>query len=420
MEDTPAPSKPILRAVLLAIGSELTTGETRDTNSGELARSLSEAGVDVAWTSALPDRMDTVTAALRDALQAADVVVTTGGLGPTPDDLTREAIANVCAEEPAVDPELERWLRHLFDRRGIAFAEINLKQAWLIPSSVAIPNDHGTAPGWWVDRPDGCVVVALPGPPGEMRPMWRDWVLPRLRERGLGQERTTRTYRLTGIGESVVAALLGEPLLRASNPIVATYARADAVDVRISAVAESGRPAATLVDEAEAVVLSVLGKYVWGRDNDTWPAVLGRDLGVLGWTASLVEIGTGGAAAQLLADAPWLKSARASAGDRPAAPGALPPPRDQVEQADLGALAEQIRKESGASVGLAVRAVESGEDTRVELALVSPSGPRESSLTAFLGGSEGRRRAGIAAAAFLHSFLREVAQSQKTEQGDAT
>jgi len=106
---------------------------------------------------------------------------------------------------------------------------------------VAIPNDHGTAPGWWVERPDGCVVVALPGPPGEMRPMWRDWVLPRLRERGLGQERTTRTYRLTASAESVVRRCSAEPLLRASNPIVATYARADAVDVRISAVAESGR-----------------------------------------------------------------------------------------------------------------------------------------------------------------------------------
>jgi nicotinamide-nucleotide amidase len=420
MEETPVPASPILAAVLLAIGSELTTGETRDTNSGELARSLSEAGVDVAWTSALPDRMGTVTAALRGALEAADLVVTTGGLGPTPDDLTREAIAHVCDEPPAVDPELERWLRHLFERRGIAFAEINLKQAWLIPSSVAIPNNHGTAPGWWVDRPNGRVVVALPGPPSEMRPMWRDWVLPRLRERGLGRERTTRTYRLTGIGESVVAAVLGEPLLRASNPIVATYARADAVDVRISAVAEAGRTANALVDDTEAVVLAALGEYVWGRDDDTWPAVLGRDLAVVGWTVALAEIGTGGAAAQLLGDAPWLKSAQASA---PAQPEASDPdglPRASAARFSLVDLAEQIRKEAGASVGLAVRAVESGEDTRVELALVSPSGRRESSLTAFLGGPEGRRRAGIAAAAFLHTFLRELARPEKGQQADAT
>jgi len=397
------PARPILTAVLLAIGSELTTGETRDTNSGDLSRSLAEAGVDVAWISALPDRLGTVTAALNDALEAADLVVTTGGLGPTPDDLTREAIADVCVEQPTVDPELERWLRHLFERRGIDFAETNLKQAWLIPSSTAIPNDRGTAPGWWIDRPGGRVVVALPGPPSEMRPMWQDWVLPRLHERGLGQERVTRTYRLTGIGESSVAALLGEPLLRAANPIVATYARSDAVDVRISAVADSGRPAGVIVDEADAHIASILGKYVWGRDRDTWPEVLGRDLARLEWTAALLELGTGGAAARLLGDAPWLKAARAAIPDEPGAVGSgLPLP-------DLVGLAEQIRRESGASIGLAVRTIESGEDTQVELALASPLGTRHGSLTAFLGGVEGRRRAGIAAAAFLHSFAREAA-----------
>ena len=401
MERPPLQARQLHTAVVLAVGSELTTGETRDTNSGDLVRSLAGAGVDVAWISALPDKLGTVTAALNDALDAADLVITTGGLGPTPDDLTREAIADACGEHPTVDPELERWLRHLFERRGIDFAETNLKQAWLVPSSTAIPNDRGTAPGWWVDRPDGRVVVALPGPPSEMRPMWQDWVLPRLHERGLGQQRVTRTYRLTGIGESSVAALLGEPLLRAANPIVATYARADAVDVRISAVAEAGSSAATLVAGAEGAILATLGKYVWGRDDDTWPAVLGRDLAALGWTAALVEVGTGGATTRLLGDAPWLRAARATTPDQPGAAGVEAP------LLDLAGLAEQIRRESGASVGLAVRTIESGEDTRVELALASPLGTRQGNLTAFLGGAEGRRRAGIAAAAFLHAFARE-------------
>jgi nicotinamide-nucleotide amidase len=406
MEFSPIHARPLLTAMLLAIGSELTTGETRDTNSGDLARSLAEAGVDVAGISALPDRLGTVTAALNDALKAADFVVTTGGLGPTPDDLTREAIADVCGEQPTVDLELERWLRHLFERRGIDFAETNLKQAWLIPSSTAIPNERGTAPGWWIDRPDGRVVVALPGPPGEMRPMWQDWVLPRLRERGLGQERVTRTYRLTGIGESSVAALLGEPLLRASNPIVATYARADAVDVRISGVAEGGRPAADVVDGAEAVVMASLGEFVWGRDHDTWPEVLGRDLAALGWTAALIELGTGGATARLLGEAAWLKAVRAVVGNQAGALGVDAP------LPDLVGLAEQIRLESDASIGLAVRTIESDEDTQVELGLASPLGTRHGNLTAFLGGAEGRRRAGIAAAAFLHSFAREVSRAQ--------
>ena len=379
--------------MLLAVGSELTTGETRDTNGGDLARSLSDAGVDVLRISALPDRLATVASALGEALAAADLVVTTGGLGPTPDDLTREAIAEVLGERPTVDPELARWLRNLFERRGIAFSETNLKQAWLIPPATAIPNQRGTAPGWWIDRTDGGVVVALPGPPLEIGPMWRDWVLPRLQERGLGQERITRTYRLTGIGESAVAALLGDKLLRAENPIVATYARSDAVDVRISAVAQAGRGPAELVEEAAAAVLAAVGDHVWGRDTETWQAVLGRQLADHAWTAALVEVGTGGSTTRLLGEAAWLLGARTLAADDPTRP--------------LPSLAERARQEAGASIGIAVRAVEVGGDTRVELAVVGPWGASETSQTAFLGGEEGRRRAALAAAAFLYGLARE-------------
>jgi len=393
LEAAPA-ARSLRTAVLLAVGTELTVGETRDTNGGDLARSLAEHGVEVQRIVALPDRLATVVDALRDALADADFAVTTGGLGPTPDDLTREAIAAAVGERPAVDPELERWLRHLFERRGLPYHNTNAKQAWLIPSATVIPNERGTAPGWWVDRPDGRVIVALPGPPGEMRPMWEGWVLPRLTARGLGQERVTRTYRLTGIGESAVAALLGERLLRAENPIVATYARSDAVDVRISASADASHSPEQLVEAAATVVLASVGKYVWGRDGDTWPLVLGRELAARGWTVALVEAATAGAAMRLLGDAPWLVSSRLLA---PAETNAA-----------IAALAGRARDAAGATVGLAVRAIESGEDTQVEVAVSGPFGARETRQTAFLGGTEGRRRAGIAAAAFLHATVRDA------------
>ena len=393
LEAAPA-ARSLRTAVLLAVGTELTVGETRDTNGGDLARSLAEYGVEVQRIVALPDRLATVVDALRDALADADLAVTTGGLGPTPDDLTREAIAAAVGERPAVDPELDRWLRHLFERRGLPYHNTNAKQAWLIPSATAIPNERGTAPGWWVDRPDGRVIVALPGPPGEMRPMWEGWVLPRLTARGLGQDRVTRTYRLTGIGESAVAALLGERLLRDENPIVATYARSDAVDVRISASADASHSPEQLVEAAATVVLASVGKYVWGRDGDTWPLVLGRELAARGWTVALVEAGTAGAAMRLLGDAPWLVSSRLLA---PAETNAA-----------IAALAGRARDAAGATVGLAVRAIESGEDTQVEVAVSGPFGARETRQTAFLGGTEGRRRAGIAAAAFLHATVRDA------------
>ena len=390
----------IKRAVLLAVGSELTTGETRDTNSGDLARTLSEAGVITEWTAALPDVLKTVVETLRRALAAADLVVTTGGLGPTPDDLTRESIAAVCGEDVTVDPELEAWLRHLWERRGLSFSNMNLKQAWRIPSATALPNGRGTAPGWWVERPDGRVIVALPGPPREMHAMWEAEVQPRLYARGLGEERVTRTYRLAGIGESAVAEALGEPLLRAANPVVATYARQDAVDVRIAAVAEDGRPPEEIVEAAATEVLAKVGGYVWGRDRDTWPEAIGRELGPLGWHVALTEIGTGGSAAKLLGEAMWLHSAR------------LAPPDAAADAASLVELAERARRESGAQVGLVVRALEVGEDTPVELAAVGPFGIAEARQLAFLTGQEGRHRAGIFAAAFLFRIAREAAREK--------
>ena len=178
--------RPLRTAELLAVGAELTVGGTRDTNSGEIARSLGESGVGITRINVLPDRLRVVASAFRAALGRADLVVSTGGLGPTPDDLTREAIARVLGETLLFDPDLEAWLRGLWTRRGLPFPEINRKQAWLIPSARALPNPHGTAPGWWIDRPDGRVVVMLPGPPREMRPMWFERVLPDLRRRRLG------------------------------------------------------------------------------------------------------------------------------------------------------------------------------------------------------------------------------------------
>src|SRR4051794_24341977 len=264
--DAPTPRR-LVTAELLAVGTELTVGETADTNSGELARSLVAHGVTVGRTSSLPDDLPVVVEALRAALGRADLVVTTGGLGPTPDDLTREAVAAVCEEAVFEDPATLRWLEALWARRGIAFPAVNRKQAWLIPSATGLPNPNGTAPGWLVDRPDGRVVAMLPGPPREMRAMWEEQVVPRLSARGVGADLEVRTLRLHGIGESQVAELLGDGLLRAANPQVATYARHEAVDVRISARDDGSRGAVTLADEAEAVVVAALGAHVWARGS---------------------------------------------------------------------------------------------------------------------------------------------------------
>jgi nicotinamide-nucleotide amidase len=390
----------ILTAELLSIGSELTVGDTRDTNAGELARSLTDAGVTVGRLTALPDRLEIVADAFSAALARSDLVVSTGGLGPTPDDLTREAIARVCGETPVVDAELERWLRQLWARRDIPFPELNLKQAWLIPSAEPLPNPNGTAPGWFVSRPDGRIAVALPGPPREMRPMWTDHALPHLRSRGLGADVAVRTYRLTGIGESQVAEILGEELLRTANPEVATYARADAVDVRISAVggvdpAGRARTAESLVEAAAAIVNERLADNVWAVGDRTWADAIGERLAERGWRLALAELGTRGQVTALFGDADWIALGETR-------------PDDPDEAQPLTALAQAIRERAGAEVGLAVRARERGGDTAVSVAVVTPTSEHRETRRAFLAGSHGRTRAALTAAAVLFRVLRDA------------
>ena len=399
------PPRPVLTAELLAVGSELTTGETRDTNGGELARSLSLQGVGVRRIVALPDDLALVSAAFVEALGAVDLVVATGGLGPTPDDLTREAVAAAVGEVPAIDPDQEAGLRGLFKRRGIAMAALNLKQAWLIPSATTIPNPNGTAPGWWVDRPDGRVAVLLPGPPRELRPMWRDWVLPRLRERGLGDGRLVRTLRTYGIGESHVADLLGEEMLRSANPVVATYARADWLDVRISAVDEVAadgqptKPASAVLATAEAKVRAALVGHVLAEGETTWADLVAEATAHAGVRFAIVEAGTHGALGALLADVPTL--------EREVAHG--PTVARDVATWPVEAEAVAIARDAAVEIGLALVAATDGTQTLLRAAVAAPDAgwSRVMDLRLFQHGAHGRFRAGVAAAAFLAEVLGE-------------
>ena len=381
-----ATPSPIATAELLAVGAELLAGETRDTNSGDIAGELTRLGVEVGRMSQLPDDLQVVTEAVRAALERVDLVVTTGGLGPTPDDLTRESIAAAVGETPAVDPAVEAWLRDLWASRGLPFSDVNLKQAWLIPSSEALGNPNGTAPGWWVER-EGKVIVALPGPPRELQPMWRDHVLPRLHTRGLGLDRAVTTLHLVGIGESALVDVVGAELLEASNPRMATYARADYVDVRVSAVATAERTADQLVAEAVAGLSPRLDPYVFARDDEDWLDALGPLVGES--TLALAEVGTGGYLGTLLATAPFVVLAEA----RPSAHAA-------------GTLATDVRHRAEADIGLAVIGRERGDDMEVEIGLDIEGQTDTVTRTAFRGGDTGRRRSANVAVAELWRRLR--------------
>ena len=398
-----SPDRRILTAELLSIGTELTVGETLDTNAGDLARSLTGIGVAVGRIQAVPDDLTIVGDAFVGAVGRADLVVSTGGLGPTPDDLTREAIAAVVDEEPAVDPALEAWLRELWSRRGMPFPAMNLKQAWLLPSASALPNPNGTAPGWWVDRADGGVLVALPGPPREMRPMWTDHVLPRLAASAAGVAMTSRTLRLAGIGESQLADLLGEELLRAADPIVATYARSVAVDLRISSRGGpdtgDGSTAAERVAAMADRLVAIIGDHVWAEGATTWPEAIGAELAERDEALAIVEVGTGGSLAALLGDRDWLSLSESLAAGTATA-------REHASADALEHLARRGAEIGGAGIGIGVRARARGSDTAVSVVVAGPGWTKRERRMVFLGGSNGRLRAALAAADILLKALR--------------
>lgn len=388
---------PISTAEILAVGTELTTGTTRDTNSGELAKELTDHGVRVQRTVALPDDLAAVSAAFSEALARSDLVVSTGGLGPTPDDLTREAIAAACGVEPHVDPELEAWLGGLFSRRGIEMPEANRKQAWLIEGAAALPNARGSAPGWFVERPDGRVIVALPGPPREMRPMWADHALPRLLglSASLGVARSARTLRLTGVGESALVDLIGEDVLRAPRPQVATYARVDAVDVVVSADGPDPSETEGLVEEMIESLRTRIGQYVFAEGDQTWADALATKLD--GRTLATVEMGTAGQLQALLGHAEFLTFGEL-----------VRNPADVTAAAtNLAHYAERVRDVGHSDIGLALLARETRGDTHVRVAIATENGVQEEQRIAFLAGEDGRRRAALAACAVLWQALAE-------------
>ena len=291
-----------MKAEILSIGTEILLGEIVDTNAQYIAARLPGLGIDLYFKAVVGDNLDRLTETIGRARERSDIVICTGGLGPTEDDLTREAICAVLGEEPHVDPDLETTLRGFFSRRGYAMPERNVKQCWLIPSARAIPNPRVTAPGWWVER-DGKLIVAMPGPPSEMHRMWEQEVAPELVRRHPGAVLITRTLKTTGIGEGNVDEMVS-PLLKSTNPSIGIYARADGVQLRIAAKADTADQARELIAPVEEEARRILGPAVWGADEDTFESVVGDMMRVHDVTVATMESCTGGLLASTLTDVP--------------------------------------------------------------------------------------------------------------------
>ena len=285
-----------MRAEIVSIGTEILLGEIVDTNSAYVAARMPALGIDVYYKHVVGDNLGRLVEVFQHAWERSDLIITTGGLGPTEDDLTREAVAALMGEETAVDPALEEGLRSRYRARNAVMPERNIKQAWLIPSAKAIANPRGTAPGWWVEK-DGRIIISMPGPPAEMTRMWDEEVAPELLKRNPGTVLVKRTLKTAGLGESNVDEVLS-PLLKTTNPSIGIYARADGVHVRIAAKAPSPAQAESLIAPVEAQMRNLLAPHVWGVDEDTFESVIGQMLKARRMTLAVMESCTGG----LLAD----------------------------------------------------------------------------------------------------------------------
>jgi nicotinamide-nucleotide amidase len=378
-----------MRAEIISIGTELLLGQITDTNASYLAAQLPALGISLYNISQVGDNQGRLVAALRLAWERADLIVLTGGLGPTQDDLTRESIAELLGEEMIVQPDLERDLRAFFARRGVAMPESNVKQATLVPSASVLANPVGTAPGWWVER-DGRIIVAMPGVPSEMYRMWREEVLARLRERTHSDVIVSRTLKVLGLGESAVEERLLE-LVGSSNPTVATYAKADGIHVRITAQAR-GEAAAALLAPVEARARAILGSAIYAADDETLGSHLAQLLEQRGLSLAAAETTSAGALAVALV----------GAGDTPAYRalyrGTLvlsrPPSGQTTAEAEAAELAHRARRVLGADIGLGLCgevderglvqqghvAVDDGKETRLSATgmsvAVRDAGPR--------------------------------------------
>ncbi len=356
-----------MKAEIISIGRELLMGETADTNSAFLAKQMPLLGIELVWVSQVGDVQSQIVEVLRRAWSRSDLVLTTGGLGPTGDDLTREAIAETTGEEMTVDPKLEQDLRERFRRFGMhEMAVSNLKQCTLIPSAQAIPNAQGTAPGWWIER-DGRILVCMPGPPREMYDMWEKGVRGRLQQKSKVVI-LAKTWKTFGHNEATVGEM-SFPLFPTGNPSLGVYAKPDGIHLQLKVTAGTEKEARELLSDGETRIRNVLDSYIWGTDDETLETVIGRLLTTKGLSLAIMEDYSGGWLTASLADVPesqsFLKGGLVAQSDR--AKVALGIPAETIAghqpvSAEVAiAMAETVRKRLGADIGIGITGMETSQ-----------------------------------------------------------
>ncbi len=362
-------------AELVTTGSELLLGQIVNTNAAYLAQELNKIGVDVCFQTTVGDNRERMKEVLSHALTRADIVITSGGLGPTRGDITKEVSAEVMGRTMALNEKCAERLKKYFARVGREMTENNLRQAMIPEGAHVFVNHAGTAPGVALEE-KGKLLVNLPGPPPEMKDMFRRSLAPYLAEKsGVRTIILSRVLHTFGIGESMLETKLDDLILAQKNPTLALLVRPTGVIIRITAKAADEETARLLIEPAEKEIRARLGEFVYAIDDETMEEVVGRELKSRGLSVATAESCTGGLVASRLTDV---------AGSSEYVKGGVVSYTDEVKAEVLGVSRDLLARE-GAVSGAVARAMAEG----VRQKLGTDLGVSTTGLAGPGGGTEG-------------------------------
>ena len=300
-----ARKQPIRSAEILCVGTELLLGDIVNTNAAYLSRALAALGIPVYHQTVVGDNPERLKRALADAFVHSDLVVTSGGLGPTYDDLTKETVAAFFGRKLVLHEESLARCRAYFERTHRVMPEHNVKQAMLPEGAIVIPNDYGTAPAVVIEDEDtGKTVIMLPGPPRELEPIFAERVVPYLRERS-GEVFLSKNIHLFGIGESQAEVYVRDLMEQSTNPTLAPYCQAGEVRFRVTACAKDEETASQMCDGMiDRVRATELARFIYGIDVDTLENAAVKALTARGWKVAVAESLTGGLIGMRLTSVP--------------------------------------------------------------------------------------------------------------------
>ncbi|MED5579801.1 MAG: CinA family nicotinamide mononucleotide deamidase-related protein [Nitrospinota bacterium] len=368
----------VIRGEIVAVGTEMLLGDLIDTNSAFIAQQLKSIGVNMYYKTIIGDNIDRMASTIGQAHERSQVVITSGGLGPTVDDLTREAVAKVMGVELEFRQDLYDYISAYFVRRGFKMTENNRKQAFVPKGAIPIENPRGTAPCFYCEDQKGIILVS-PGVPHEMRYIIGERAIPIIQEKfDLGEVIRTRVLKTCGLGESRVDQMIGDLFRNSVNPSIGVLAHPGQVDVRITARANSISEAEKMTDEMEKKINSILSHSIYGIGEVTLDEVLSNLLVKKNKTLSIVETNSGGSVVQRLGAWPqrvdFLKRAIVAFSCDEVSSILDTPVSNEMEHSIIAeSFARGVREKSDADLGLAIFGPNPPENIEPEMSRRAPA-----------------------------------------------